>query len=86
MEQELITSVRFLGALPMFIAAACLALFNRGKLQSAVYNRSRWFIAAATFILGVQFAIQFVCQLREQSPTLCWTVNMMDITWQSASR
>ena len=77
MEELLITGARFLGALPMFIAVAYLILFNRGKLQSAVYNRSRWFITAATLILGVQFAIQFVGQLREQSPTLCWTVNMM---------
>ena len=77
MEELLITGARFLGALPMFVAACCLVLMNRGKLQSAVYDRSRWFITAATFILGVQFAIQFVGQLREQSPTLCWTLNMM---------
>ena len=77
MDELIISSVRFLGALPMFVAAVCLVFFNRGKLQSAVYNRSRWFITAATLILGIQFAIQFVGQLREQSPTLCWTVNMM---------
>ena len=77
MEELLITGARFLGALPMFVAACCLILMNRGKLQSAVYNRSRWFITAATLILGVQFAIQFVGQLREQSVTLCWTLNMM---------
>lgn len=77
MEELLITGARFLGALPMFVAACCLVLMNRGKLQSAVYNRSRWFITAATLILGVQFAIQFVGQLREQSVTLCWTLNMM---------
>ena len=77
MEELIISSVRFLGALPMFVAAACLILFNRGKLQSAVYNRSRWLIAAATLLLGVHFAIQFVGQLREQSVTLCWTLNMM---------
>ena len=77
MEDLIISGVRFLGALPMFIAAVCLVLFKRGKLQSAVYNRSRWFIAAATLLLGVHFAIQFVGQLREQSVTLCWTLNMM---------
>ena len=77
MEELLITGARFLGALPMFVAVSFLLLFNRGKLQSAVYNRSRWFIAAATLLLGVHFAIQFVCQLREQSVTLCWTLNMM---------
>ena len=77
MEELLITGARFLGALPMFVAACCLVLMNRGKLQSAIYNRSRWFITAATLILGVQFAIQFVGQLREQSVTLCWTLNMM---------
>lgn len=77
MEQELITSVRFLGALPMFVAVACLMLINRGKLQSAVYNRSRQFIAAATLLLGIQFTIQFFGHLREQSVTLCWTLNMM---------
>ncbi len=77
MEELFITGARFLGSLPMFVAVVCLILFNRGKLQSAVYNRSRWLIIAATFILGVQFAIQLVGQLREQSVTLCWTLNMM---------
>ena len=77
MEQQIISSVRFLGAMPMLIAAVCLIVFNRGKLQSAVYNRSRWLITVATLILGVQFAIQFVGHLREQSVTLCWTLNMM---------
>lgn len=77
MEQELITSVRFLGALPMFVAVSFLLLFNRGKLQSAVYNRSRWFITAATLLLGIQFTIQYLYHLREQSVTLCWTLNMM---------
>ena len=77
MEELLITGVRFLGALPMFVAAACLVFFNRGKLQSVVYDRSRWFITAATLLLGIHFAIQFVGQLREQSVTLCWTLNMM---------
>ena len=32
MEELLITGVRFLGALPMVVAAACLVFFNRGKL------------------------------------------------------
>ena len=77
MEELIISSVRFLGALPMFVAAACLVFFNRGKLQSVVYDRSRWFITAATLLLGIHFAIQFVGQLREQSVTLCWTLNMM---------
>ena len=77
MEELLITGVRFLGALPMFVAAACLVFFNRGKLRSVVYDRSRWFITAATLLLGIHFAIQFVGQLREQSVTLCWTLNMM---------
>ncbi len=77
MEELLITGARFLGSLPMFIAVACLVSFNRGKLQSVVYNRSRWLITVATLILGIHFAIQFVCQLREQSVSLCWAVNMM---------
>lgn len=77
MEQELITSVRFLGALPMFVAVSFLLLFNRGTLQSAVYNRSRWFITAATLLLGIQFTIQYFYHLREHSVTLCWTLNMM---------
>lgn len=64
----------------MFLAVACLVSINRGKLQSPVYDRSRWLITAATFILGLQFAIQFVGQLREQSPTLCWTLNLMAYT------
>ena len=76
MEQQIISSVRFLGALPMFAAAVCLLVFNRAGQQSAVYNRSRRLITAATLILGLQFATQFIGHLREQSPTLCWTVNM----------
>lgn len=77
MEELLITGVRFLGALPMFVAVVCLVLFNRGKVQSPVYNRSRLLITIATFVVGIQCAILFVGQLREQSVTLCWTVNMM---------
>ena len=77
MEEQIISGVRFFGSLPMFVAIACLILFNRGKIQSAVYNRSRWFIMAASFILGIQFAIQFAGQIREQSFTLSWTLNMM---------
>lgn len=77
MEEQLINAARFLGALPMLVGVAFLVLMNRGKVQSAVYNRSRWFIAIATLLLGIEFAIQFVCHLREQSVTLCWTLNMM---------
>ncbi len=35
MEELIISSVRFLGALPMFVAAACLVFFNWGKLQKS---------------------------------------------------
>lgn len=47
MEQELISSVRYLGSIPMFIVALMLALKNRGRLQSTVYNRSRCLLIVA---------------------------------------
>lgn len=60
----------------MFIMALVLALKNRGKVQSAVYNRSRNLLIVATLLMGTHFLIQFVGHMREQSPTLCWCVNI----------
>ena len=47
MEQDLITSVRYMGVVPMGIIALLLVLKNRGRVQSAVYNRSRWMLITA---------------------------------------
>ena len=76
MEQQLISSVRYVGVVPMIIIALMLALKNRGRVQSAVYNRSRWLLVAATLLLAAHFLIQYVGHLREQSVTLCWVVNL----------
>lgn len=77
MEQELMSSVRYLGALPMVFLAIVLAVKNRGKVQSAVYNHSRYLLIAATLLLGIHFIIQYFGHFREQSFTLCWTINMI---------
>lgn len=77
MEQELISSVRYIGAVPMFVIALILALRNRGRICSYVYNRSRYLLVAATLLLGIHFMIQYIGHLREQSVTLCWAVNMV---------
>ncbi len=76
MEQQLISSVRYVGVVPMIIIALMLALKNRGRVQSNVYNRSRWLLVMATLLLAAHFLIQYVWHLREQSVTLCWVVNL----------
>lgn len=76
MEFELISSVRYLGILPMFVLSLMLALKNRGKVCSSVYNRSRYMLIAATLLLASHCLIQYVCHLREQNYTLCWALNM----------
>lgn len=76
MEQELISSVRYLGVVPMVIVALMLVLKRRGRHASVVYDRSRWMLVAATMLLAVHFLIQYVGHLREQSVTLCWSVNL----------
>ncbi len=77
MEQELISSVRYLGAIPMFLVALMLALKNRGRQCSAVYNRSRWLLITATLLMGTHSMIQYLGHFREQSLTLCWAINML---------
>lgn len=41
-KQDLITGVRFAGAASMIIITLIIALANRGKIRSSVYERSRW--------------------------------------------
>lgn len=66
-----------MGILPMIILALTLALKNRGKVQSAVYNRSRNILVAATLLLATHNTIQYIGHFREQSATLCWSVNLV---------
>lgn len=76
MEQDLITGVRFFGAASLIFIAILVALINRGRVQSDVYEKSRWFICAATMLLGIHNLIQFFGHFREESVTLCWTINL----------
>lgn len=76
LEQDLITGVRFLGAASMIIVALVVALANRGRVRSIVYEHSRWCICIASMLLGIHNVIQFYGHFREQSTTLCWTINM----------
>lgn len=75
-EQDLITGVRFAGAASMIIITLIIALANRGKIRSSVYERSRWLIFSATLLLGIHNIVQFLGHFREVSPTLCWTINL----------
>lgn len=76
LELELISGVRFMGAASMIVIAFIIALVNRGGGRSAVYERSRWLVSAATMLLGIHNLIQFFGHFREESNTLCWTINL----------
>lgn len=65
-----------MGAFAMIITAVVVALANRGRVQSSVYNRSRWFLFTATLLIGIHNTIQFFGHFREASVTLGWTVNL----------
>lgn len=75
-EQDLITGVRFMGAASMLVISLVIALVNRGRVCSSVYEHSRWLICAATLLLGIHNIIQFLGHYREESNTLCWTINL----------
>lgn len=75
-EQDIITGVRFMGAASMIIIAIIIALVNRGRVRSSVYEHSRWLICTATLLLGIHNLIQFLGHFREESSTLCWTINL----------
>lgn len=75
-EQDIITGVRFMGAASMIIIALIVALINRGKGKSSVYDSSRRYICIASLLLGIHNLIQFFGHYRESSPTLCWTINL----------
>lgn len=66
-----------MGAASMIIIALIVALVNRGKVRSAVYDHSRWFICAASLLLGIHNLVQFFGHFRETSVTLCWAINLV---------
>lgn len=68
--------MRFMGAASMIIIAIVIALVNRSKVRSSVYEHSRWLICTATLLLGIHNLIQFLGHFREESTTLCWTINL----------
>lgn len=76
-EQDLITGVRFMGAASMIVIALIVAIVNRGKDRSTIYEHSRWFIFAATMLLGIHNLIQFFGHFREENTTLCWAINLV---------
>lgn len=65
-----------MGAASMTMFALIIALVNRGRVRSSVYEHSRWLICAATLLLGIHNIIQFLGHYREESYTLCWTINL----------
>lgn len=75
-EQDVITGVRFMGAASMIAVAVALACVNRGQVRSNVYEHARWLVCAASLLLGIHNLIQFFGHFREQSVTLCWTINL----------
>jgi len=76
MEQDLITGVRFMAASSMIIMAIILALVNKGKVQSRVYNKSRCLIIFGALVLGVQMTAQFFGHFREHNVCLSWLLNI----------
>lgn len=74
-QQDIVTGVRFTITATMFALALVLAFFYKGKVQSRVYNHSRYLLIFGCFLVGGQTLIQFICHFREQSPTLGWVVN-----------
>ena len=76
-EQDLITGVRFFGVLSMITMAVIVALVNRGRAHSRVYNLSRWLICVACFLLGIHFLLQFYGHFRVRCVSLAWVVNLI---------
>jgi len=77
LQQDIITGVRFAGALDMFIIAIAMMIVYRGKVQSKTYNVARWLLVFGTLMLAMHNAIQFVGHFREESPTTAWAINVL---------
>lgn len=75
-EIDLVTGVRFLGAILFVAAAIVVAFVHRGRVRSAVYERSRWLVVTASMLLGIHNILQFFGHYREESFTLCWAINL----------
>lgn len=76
MEQEIITSVRFMGSAIMFALALILFFIYKGRIQSRTYNLSRYYIAGAVILLGIHNVIQFFGHYRAEHTDLAWTINI----------
>lgn len=76
MDHDLITGARFLGATTFILFAIVLSMINRGKVQSKVYEHSRWLLALGSLALGIHNLSQFLLQMREVSPTMAWAFNL----------
>lgn len=77
MEHEFVSGVRFFGVILLSILLAVLLIVYHGKVMSQVYNRSRYALAAALIILSITFTAQFLGRIRETSPCLSWTINIL---------
>lgn len=60
----------------MILTSVILAVINRGRVQSAVYEQARRYVCIASLLLGIHNVIQFIGHFREDSYTLCWTINL----------
>lgn len=80
MQEDMITGARFMGAVTMLIVAFVLALVHHNKINSKVYNRSRWMLVFASLFLGIHMLVQFFGHYREESNGLAWTINLMCYT------
>lgn len=80
MEEDFITSIRFMGAVSMLLMALVLSFVNRSKGRSGVYERSRWMIVVGCLLLSAHMATQFFGHFREYSPTLSWSINLIYYT------
>jgi len=76
-QQDIITGVRFLGAAVMLIAPFVMAFMHRGRVQSQVYNTSRWLLVVGTAILGIHNCLMFFGHYREESHTMAWMINIL---------
>lgn len=81
MQEDLLSGVRFMGAISVLIFSFVLVLLYRGRKQTPVYNFSRWLLVFGTFILGVQTLVQFFGHYREQDRSLAWVINLMCYIW-----
>lgn len=77
LEQDLITGVRFMGVFSLLLLSFLLSVVNHGRVQSRVFNISRWLLVCGTLLLVVHNSIQFVGHFREENACLSWAINLM---------